>query len=184
MEIYTKNNCSYTLIKGDCLEEVPKLMESSVDLIAVDPPYGTTQNNWDSPINLEKLWDCFKHVLKPNGTVVITATQPFTSKVVLSNLAMFKYETIWYKSLGSGQLNIKRRPLNIHESILVFQGKNPIYNEQLTKGAPYSIEREGHYSKGNYGLQRHSVKNNDGFRHARSVIHVPNPRLKEGYPTQ
>src|SRR5690606_2312795 len=108
------------LIHGDCLKVMPDIASSSVDMILCDLPYGTSRNKWDSIIPLDKLWIEYKRIIKPNGAIVLTAAQPFTSVLVTSNLDDFKYEWIWSKTIGSGQLNIKRQPLRTHESVLVF----------------------------------------------------------------
>ena len=81
------------IYKGDCLELMPKFVESkSVDMIFCDLPYGTTQNKWDSVIPLDKLWSEYERVIKDNGAIVLTAAQPFTSALVMSNIKLFKYE--------------------------------------------------------------------------------------------
>jgi site-specific DNA-methyltransferase (adenine-specific) len=172
------------LIFGDCLKELAFISSESANLIAVDLPYGTTQNKWDAIIPLEDMWNEFNRILAPTGAVVLTATQPFTSKLVMSNPDNFKYEIIWEKTIGSGQLNIKRQPLRVHESILVFYKKFGTYNEQKTAGEPYSISRKVSFAGEGYGKQVDSNKNNEGFRHAKSVIKVSNPRVKGGHPTQ
>lgn len=172
------------LLKGDCLKEMEKIPKGSVHLICVDLPYGTTQNKWDEIIPLPEMWAAFERVLTPDGAVVLTATQPFTSKLVMSNPKEFKYELIWEKTIGSGQLNIKRQPLRIHESILVFYKKFGTYNEQKTKGEPYEINRKINFKGESYGKQTDSSKKNDGFRHAKSVVKISNPRIKGGHPTQ
>lgn len=153
-------------------------------LFTTDLPYGTTQNKWDEIIPFGPLWIEIKRILVPMGTAVFTAAEPFTSKLILSNSEWFKYDLVWEKTVGSGQLNIKRRPLRVHENILVFYNEFGTYNEQLTEGAPYKITRDGEAFGGNYGIQREHTKINDGYRHARSVIKVPNPRIKGGHPTQ
>jgi site-specific DNA-methyltransferase (adenine-specific) len=173
-----------TLYQGDCLVEMGKIQSQSVNLIAVDLPYGTTQNKWDAIIPFDKMWEQFYRVLTLNGAIVLTATQPFTSKLIMSNLNDFRYETIWEKTIGSGQLSIKRQPLKVHESILVFYKKLGTYNEQKTLGEAYVRTRK-HNSKGEgYGSQVDSEKKNDGYRHARSLIKIPNARYKGGHPTQ
>lgn len=172
------------LINGECIEEMANIGDGLVDLIMVDLPYGTTQNKWDSIIPLDIMWKSFNRLLKTNGIVVLTACQPFTSKLVMSNLDNFKYEIIWEKTIGSGQLNIKHQPLRVHESILVFYKERGTYNEQKTKGEPYSINRNISSKGEGYGKQKNSKKENNGFRHAKSVIKVSNPRIKGGHPTQ
>lgn len=172
------------LIQGEALEEMRKLKEKSVDMIMTDLPYGTTQNKWDEIISFPEMWEEFNRVIKDNGAIVLTATQPFSSKLVMSNLENFKYDIIWEKTISSGQLNVKRQPMRSHESVLVFFKKQPTYNEQKTEGTPYQIKRKADYQDGNYGKQKDSEKINTGFRHARSVLKVSNPRIKGGHPTQ
>lgn len=178
------SNSNITIYNQNCFDVMPTLKEASVDLILCDLPYGTTQNKWDSTLPLDKLWTEYKRLLKPNGAVVLTASQPFTSMLVLSNLDMFKVEMIWEKTICSGQLNVKRQPLRAHESILIFYSKQPTYNEQLTEGKPYKIKRKVKFEAQGYGEQKNSEKNNTGFRHAKTVIKIPNPRVKGGHPTQ
>jgi site-specific DNA-methyltransferase (adenine-specific) len=182
-ELVISNN-RVTLYRGDCLDVLPLLEGNTVDLIVVDLPYGTTQNKWDVIIPFEPMWCCIKHVLKSNGTMVCTAAQPFTSQLILSNPDWFKYDLVWEKTIGSGQLNINRQPLRLHESIVVFYDKFGTYNEQKTKGEPYHIDRRTSGFEGNYGKQRDHTKVNDGFRHARSVIKISNPRIKNGHKTE
>lgn len=169
---------------GDCLEELKKIPPNSVHLVAVDPPYGTTQNKWDTIIPFEPLWPELERVLVSCGVVVFTAVQPFTSQLIMSNPSWYKYDLVWEKTVGSGQLNIKHRPLRTHEDIVVFYNKLGTYNEQLTLGSPYKIYRLGEEFGGNYGNQRDHTKINDGFRHAKSIIKIPNPRIEGGHPTQ
>lgn len=172
------------LVHGECLTEMAKLQSQSVDMILTDLPYGTTQNKWDEVISFQPMWDNFLRIIKPNGAMVFTATQPFSSKLVLSQLNLFKYEMIWEKTICSGQLNVKRQPLRAHESILVFYKEQPIYNEQKTVGEPYKINRKIKFKEQSYGVQKDNSKINDGFRHAKSIIKVSNPRIKGGHPTQ
>lgn len=172
------------LINGECLLEMSRLKDKSIPLILVDLPYGTTQNKWDAIIPLDKMWEVFNRIITDNGIIVLTAAQPFSSKLVMSNINNFKYEIIWEKTIGSGQLNIKKQPLRNHESVLIFYKKPGTYNEQKTEGKPYSIDRKV-VSKGEgYGAQTNSSKDNNGFRHAKSVIKISNPRIKGGHPTQ
>lgn len=177
-------NSSVDLIKGDCLDVMPTLEKGSIDLILCDPPYGTTQNKWDIIIPFDKMWEGIRSVIKPRGIVVFTTAQPFTSQLILSNPSWYKYDIIWQKTIGSGQLNIKRQPLRMHENILVFYDKPGTYNEQKTKGAPYNITRKTESFEGNYGKQRDHTTNNDGYRHAKSVLKISNPRIKNGHKTE
>ena len=173
-ELEQKNIC---LIQGDCLDKMHDITNDYIDLILNDLPYGITQNKWDFVIPIDKMWDQFNRVCKNDAVIVLTATQPFTSKLVLSNIDHFKYEIIWKKTVGSGQLNIKKQPLKVHESILIFYNKFRTYNEQKTIGTPYSIKRKVTFDEQGYGKQRDSEKNNDGFRHAKSIIEISNPNV-------
>jgi site-specific DNA-methyltransferase (adenine-specific) len=125
------------LINGDCLEILPTLPEKSVDAIITDLPYGTTQCVWDAVIPLEPMWKAVKHILKPDGVFVTTASQPFTSLLISSNLDWFKYSWVWDKVLGTGHLNAKIMPLKSHEDVCVFSAAtngnytyNPIMNKR------------------------------------------------------
>lgn len=118
------------LHNGDCLDVLPTLADGSVDLILCDLPYGTTQNKWDSVIPLDALWEQYWRVAKPNAAVVLTATQPFSSALVTSDMRRFKYEWIWSKSRVTGVLNAKKQPLRSHEVVLVFYRGQPTYNPQ------------------------------------------------------
>ena len=126
------------LMHGDCLERMKEIPDGSVDMILTDPPYGTTACKWDSIIPLEPMWEQLKRVIKPNGAIVMTASQPFTSILVCSNLKMFKYDWVWQKSRPTGVLNAKKQPLRDKEDVLVFYNKQPIYN-------PQGIEYKGCY---------------------------------------
>ena len=119
------------LIHGDCLEEMKKIPDGSIDMVLTDPPYGTTACKWDTVIDLELMWEQLNRVIKPNGAIVMTASQPFTSALVMSNVKMFKYEWIWGKGRGTGFQIVRYKPLVSHENILVF-GKGKLkYNPQM-----------------------------------------------------
>ena len=118
---------------GDCLELMQNIPDGSVDMILADLPYGTTQCSWDSIIPFEPLWAQYKRIIKPNGAIVLTASQPFTSALVMSNLKMFKYEWIWDKKFAGNFVTANKRPLNTFEEIVVFYNNQPTYNPQKTK---------------------------------------------------
>lgn len=120
------------LIQGDCLERMNEIPDGSVDMVLTDPPYGTTACKWDSIIPLEPMWEQLKRVIKPNGAIVMTSSQPFSSALVMSNPKLFKYEWVWHKNRATGALNANRMPLKDHEQVLVFSGKK--YQPQKTKG--------------------------------------------------
>jgi len=96
------------LILGDCLEVMPSISSDSIDMILCDPPYGTTQCKWDSVIPLEPMWEQLKRIIKTNGAIVMTASQPFTSRLISSNYEMFRYCCVWEKNNITGFLNAKK----------------------------------------------------------------------------
>ena len=119
----------------DCLEGMKRIPDGSVDMILCDLPYGVTaRNKWDCVIPFEKLWEQYKRVIKENGAIVLTATQPFTADLIQSNRKCFKYSLVWSKGQVTGFLNAKKQPLRSHEDILVFYQKPPTYNPEMTKG--------------------------------------------------
>ena len=111
------------LMLGDCLERMKEIPDGSVDMILADPPYGTTACKWDSVIDLTLMWEQLKRIVKPNGAIVMTASQPFTSMLITSNLGMFKYCWYWKKNRATGVLNAKKQPLREVEDICVFNVK-------------------------------------------------------------
>ena len=108
------------LLHGDCLELMKDIPDKSVDMILCDLPYGTTACKWDTIIPFEPLWEQYKRVIKPHGAIVLTATQPFSSSLVFSNIKGFKHEWIWQKEQGVGFQVAKYRPMQEHEHVLVF----------------------------------------------------------------
>jgi DNA modification methylase len=119
------------LYKGDCLELMKDIPDGSVDAIITDPPYGTTACKWDSVIPFDLMWEQLNRIIKPNGAIVLLASQPFTSALVMSNPKIFKYEWIWQKSHATGHLNSKKQPLRQHESVCIFYKKQCTYNPQM-----------------------------------------------------
>ena len=122
------------LVHGDCLEKMKDIPDKSIDMILCDLPYGTTACKWDSIIPLEPMWEQLKRVIKPNGAIVMTASQPFTTTLIASNMKMFKYCWVWDKGVPSGFNYARFQPMRKHEDILVFYAKAPTYDSQ---GDPY-----------------------------------------------
>ena len=119
-----------SLMQGDCLKLMKDISDGSVDMVLTDPPYGTTACKWDSVIPFEPMWEQLKRVTKKNGAIVLTASQPFTSALVMSNMKMFKYCWYWRKSRATGHLNAKKMPMKDIEDVLVFYSARPNYNPQ------------------------------------------------------
>ena len=131
-----------TLHLGDCLEEMAGLPDGSVDLILTDPPYGTTACKWDSVIPFEPMWAQLKRVIKLNGAIVLTASQPFTSALVMSNVGQHHQSLVWRKNKASGHLNAKSRHLIGHEDVVVFCAAVPTYNPQKWQSNPSNSARK------------------------------------------
>ncbi len=139
------------LFEGDCLEVMRTFPDGAIDMVLCDLPYGTTQNKWDSCIDLNALWAEYERILKPNGVVVLTAHSVFTAKLILSNEAWFKYKIVWEKSKPTNFLNAKKQPLRKHEDICVFYRKPPTYHPQMSKGEPYDKGVRKNQLSGSYG---------------------------------
>jgi site-specific DNA-methyltransferase (adenine-specific) len=122
------------LVCGDCLKVMPRIPDASVDCVVSDLPYGTTACKWDSVIPFAPLWAEWKRLLKPNGAIVLTACQPFTSALVMSNVGEFRYAWTWLKSHASGFQYAKYRPMQKHEDVLVFGRGRLTYNPQMEIG--------------------------------------------------
>ena len=134
-------------MQGDCLELMKDIPDKSIDMILCDLPYGTTACKWDTIIPFEPLWEQYERIIKDNGAIVLTASQPFTSALVMSNPKMFKEELIWEKHKPSNFGASKSRHMKYHESILVFSKKRHTYNPQMIKR---ESERMGQMQKLDY----------------------------------
>lgn len=157
--------CPEGLFLMDGIEGLRSLPKHSVDMLLTDPPYGTARNFWDVPLPLPELWEAVKWAVKPEGAVLFFAQCPYDKVLGASNLAMLRYEWVWYKSRCTGFLNARRAPLKRTENILVFYQKLPYYDPQFEQGKPYKkISRTGDNSP-NYGkFLRSSSGSEDGLR--------------------
>ena len=174
----------YTLFHGDCLEIMKKIPDKSIDMILCDMPYGTTQNKWDTVINLELLWEQYERIIKDNGAIVLFAQTPFDKVLGASNLKLLKYEWIWEKEQGTGHLNAKKMPLKSHENILVFYKKLPIYNPQIIGNEKRIVKRSGEKLKTtNYGDSIEIAKSEYAGRYPKDVLKF-NRDKERLHPTQ
>jgi site-specific DNA-methyltransferase (adenine-specific) len=155
---------------GDCLEVMKAIPDASVDLILCDLPYGTTACKWDSVIPFEPLWAQYRRIAKPNAAIVLTASQPFTTALIASNLKDFRYCWVWEKEQGVNFLMAKKQPMKVHEDVCVFSVGQTLYVPQMTVGKPYTS------GKGDSGDVSGNVKKvqtkNFGARYPRSVIRI------------
>jgi len=142
-----------TLLLGDCIEQMSELPPSSVDMILTDPPYGTTRCKWDTVIPFAPMWEQVKRLIKPNGAIVITSAQPFTTSLIHSNLPMFRYCWVWEKTQATGHFNAKKRPMVAHEDVCVFYSRPCLYNPQKTQGH----KPMNHYTKKKEVVNRSEV---------------------------
>ena len=179
--------------QGCCLDLMRHIPAGSVDMILCDLPYGTTQNKWDSVIPFDKLWAAYERIIKPNGAIVLTASQPFTSALVMSNPKGFKYEIVWDKKSVTGFLDASRKPLKAHESVLIFYNKQPTYNPIKTsanKHREFTNEKKRKIQTDNYGEMGDKLvvnyKANERFPTSVLTINavVNNSNEKVGHPTQ
>ena len=123
------------LVHGDCLIKMYDIPDKSIDLILCDMPYGTTACKWDSVLPLDMLWYHYKRIVKDNAAIVLTASQPFTTTLISSNLKGFAFLWVWNKCFGGNFVQAKRQPIKTHEDIVVFtlNGKQPKYYPQMIK---------------------------------------------------
>lgn len=134
---------NYKLYQGDCLEIMDKLIEEGVkvDCVITDPPYGTTACKWDSVIPLNKMWERVNKLIKPNGAICLFGSEPFSSKLRMSNIKNYKYDWYWNKNKPSGALVAKRQPMKAVENISVFYKKQCVYNPQMIKRTEEELKK-------------------------------------------
>jgi site-specific DNA-methyltransferase (adenine-specific) len=172
------------ILQGDCLSIMPTLPASSVDLVLCDLPYGTTACKWDSIIPFAPLWEQYGRVAKTDSAIVLTASQPFTSVLVASNLAHFKYVWVWDKIIPSGMSYARFQPMRQHEDVLVFAyGKVP-YNPQMVKrDKPI---KGGGMSKGETTNNQKLValKKTYDFKNPTTILTIDKVRKGSVHPTQ
>lgn len=182
----------YNLIQGDCLEEMSRLKDASIDMILCDLPYGVTaKNKWDTIIPFEKLWEQYNRIIKDSGAVILFGQDKFTAKLVLSNEKYHRYNLVWNKVLPSGFLNANRMPLREHEDICVFYKKPPTYNPQKKKGNPCHKKgtavgkmNDGNFNNDNYRDFK-VIETEGDMKFPTSILTFPKPHPSVSvHPTQ
>ena len=174
---------------GDCLEVMKDIPDGSIDMILADLPYGTTACKWDSIIPFEPLWEQYERIIKDNCAIVLTASQPFTSALISSNLKGYKYNWVWEKSKASNFVQVKNQPLKNFEDICVFtsDGKKANYYPQMTEGEPYK-PRAGKKKTEVYNeIPNHTFRNGSkGLRYPKALQYFKTPESegKVSHPTQ
>lgn len=171
-----------TIVNGDCIEKMVGIESQSVDMVLCDPPYGLTACRWDSIIPLDLMWEQLKRITKPNGAIVMTAAQPFTATLMLSNMKQWRHNWQWNKNNSAGFATAKIRPMQIVEDVCVF-GLNRVnyYPQMVERGKPR--KKGGYSSSENYGLKPTISKNNTYY--PKSLIEIGNASQKNKiHPTQ
>ena len=174
---------SADLMHGDCLEWMKEIPDGSVDAIITDPPYGTTACKWDSVIPMAPMWEQLKRIIKPNGAIVMTTSQPFTTSLIASNFKMFKYCWVWDKKKGGNIMALKWQPYKTHEDIVIFCKSAVNYHPIKT---PQKLRTGKTYSSG----EANGIKNYGDFRlyndkHPKSILEISNANQKgKVHPTQ
>lgn len=172
-----------TTYQGDCLVEMGRIPDHSVDMILCDLPYGTTQNAWDTVIPFDALWAQYKRVITRGGVIALFAQHPFNFTLGCSNLPWFRYQWIWRKNNVTGVLNANRAPLKCHEDILIFCERGAPYNPQVSYRAPRKTG--GSVSKtSNYGEHGEAQAELRAFTYPRDVIDFDVESKDKLHPTQ
>lgn len=170
------------LYEGDCLDIMPTLADKSVDMILCDLPYGTTACKWDTVIPFEPLWKQYERLIKDNGAIVLTASQPFTSALVMSNPAMYRHQWVWNKNNSAGFATVNIGPFAVCEDVLVF-GENRVnyYPIMEQRGEPRL--KGGYSASENYGIV--PVKSKSNTYYPKNLLHFPNAsQVGKEHPTQ
>jgi len=172
---------------GDTIEQMKFIPDKSIDAIICDLPYGTTACKWDAIIPFEKLWEQYERVIKYDGAIILTASQPFTSALVMSNPKMFKYTLVWDKVAVTNPMLAKKQPMRCHEDILVFYHKQPTYNPQMRVGVKWS--RAGKKQHTTDTLGQSTLFNNGSdesdIKYPKSILTFSNAdKTKNIHPTQ
>ena len=172
------------LIHGDCLEEMKKIPDQSIDMVLTDPPYGTTACKWDVVIPFELMWTELKRIIKPRGAICLFGSEPFSSHLRLSNLKMFKYDWVWDKVRGVGFLNAKLMPMKRHEIISVF-GKSPVYSPVMTPRKDVKKSKCYSQSETNSKLNNDDIVRNYTHKYPTTILEFSNAsQVGKLHPTQ
>lgn len=167
------------LIKGDCLVEMQKIPDKSIDMILCDLPYGVLHKNnpntkWDRKIPFDKLWEQYNRVIKDNGAIVLFAQGMFTAELMMSNPKMWRYNLVWDKCRVTGFLNANRMPMRCHEDICVFYKSLPTYNPQFEIGnQPNHSRGTGIHKKTNNCYGKYNAEYKGGTYNNKNLKRVP-----------
>jgi DNA modification methylase len=173
----------------DCLEGMKYIEDKSIDMILCDLPYGTTACKWDTVIPFEPLWKQYERIIKDNGAIALTGSQPFTSILNNSNLKLFRYELIWEKNKPSNFMLANKQPMKYHENISIFYKKQPIYNKQMiqrSEGGKQRTKYKGSRTDSeHYYLPKKDIEYNPDLKNPSSIIKINcEYQNKNLHPTQ
>jgi len=178
------------LMQGDCLELMKDIPDKSIDMILCDLPYGTTACSWDTIIPFEPLWEQYNRIIKDNGAIVLTASQPFTSALIMSNPRIYRYNWVYEKSKSSNFMTAKKQPMKNYEDVCVFYKKQPTYNPLMEwvgiKDKRKKLAQESSYSQihGSVIAPRNRRKDS-GFRYPKAIQKFNNADTSNQlHPTQ
>ena len=175
------------LIQGDCIEVMQNLIKQGVkvDAIITDPPYGTTACKWDSVIPFEPMWDCLHKLIKDNGAIILFGREPFTSKLITSNIKKYKHKWVWNKKQSGSWANAKYMPLQIEEDIICFANGRVNYYPIMRKG---KMRKKGGSKKQpeNMGKIKHTYYSYSDEYYPVNILEIPNCSNKKNnvHPTQ
>lgn len=174
------------VFEADCLDIMPEMPDASIDMILCDLPYGVTQNAWDSYIPLDKLWEQYLRIIKPNGVIALTSSGVFTAMLIMSQPRLYKYKLVWEKSKPTNFLNAKKQPLRKHEDICIFYQRQPTYNPQMGQGVAYDKGVRKDQLSGSYGDFQPRHVFSSGQRYPTDVIYFKTAESegKVVHPTQ
>ena len=176
---------NYTLLFGDCLERMKEIPDGSVDLILTDPPYGTTACKWDSVIPFEPMWAELKRIIKHNGAIVMTASQPFTTILIHSNIKDFKYAWVWDKVKPSTGLHAKVMPLRSTEDIVVFGSGKINYFPQMVQKKLRVEDKNDSNGETFGGARVKRLHDNKGLGYPKNLLTISNAdQTGRVHPTQ
>jgi site-specific DNA-methyltransferase (adenine-specific) len=187
-----KLNSTIDLMIGDCLEVMSTIEDNSIDAIITDPPYGTTQCKWDSVIPFQPMWEQLNRIIKPNGAIVLFASQPFTSALIMSNPKMYRQCLVWEKTRPTNVMNAKKMFMKWHEDIIIFYKKLPSFNPIMHSDGVFTgkkIQRSNtDRSKGtlgNTGEKKDYIhEGNGGLFYPKSIHKYSNVQTPNLHPTQ
>ena len=176
------------IINDDFFKILPTLRTKTVDMILTDLPYGKNIKEWDKELDLNKMWDLFNHVLKDNGVIALTSIEPFTSKLIMSNINNFKYKLIWVKTRISNPLLNSKMPSKVHEEVLIFYKNYPTYNPQTYEVSEKYVDKRKNVNDSEWVAGQFSGKmtrkKDMGIRQPQDVLYFPSHWSQGMHPTQ